>query len=316
MMSDPIRVEDLDSDWSLFQCVAWIMFRDPTIVRDSSMDSPRAATIWESAPSAIDIHIHDRPPSPENHQREAVGTGIAQDRFPPIEAVERPSEVATSTQVMMGEAGYSDLRLDIEAAWRLDQGQDTPLVLSTEKAKAVLLARLRAAKISACFHGRRLVEISRGVLAAEPSKDAGGPNLIGLTIARTQMLAQWPPVDGGLGLNVSQGMVSGSRPDDVKTKAESTTGNQSIGSNPTTADGSAMPTQGPTGKKYAPAAIVEKILTSVEGPISREELKDRVAEQGYYISRRMAENAVKHAGKARPVGRQPIHSDSPEIRRS
>ena len=193
-MSDQIRVEDLDSDWSLFQCVAWIMFRDPVIVRDSSLDTPRAATSWKSAPLEVEVRFHDDPGS----------------EFAPIEVIERDSKAAKSTKVVMGEEGYSLLRIDVEAAYRIDQGTTPAPVATSKEAQADLLAKLRAGSIQArgttendrerleilpeYWRRRSLIEGRRGVLELSANPFDRRSIWQDVTISRKQMTSTWPPV--------------------------------------------------------------------------------------------------------------------------
>ena len=168
----PPRITDLPAQWTLFETVAWIMFRDTRIVRGASLETPR-------------------PP----------GTYRAM--------VALPGEKAAIAE-LQGMEGYSRLRLDVEWAAQRLEGNEPPGPNATN-AVSDLLEKLRSGALQARatlrgesvlqemspadWRGLILHEQGRGILTAEPGQ-ATGRFWSDLTVPREDVVKLWPADTG------------------------------------------------------------------------------------------------------------------------
>jgi len=193
----PARLEDLPASWTLLETLAWIVFRDPSIVRDASLETPREATeYWEQ-----------------------VQTGGGN----------------TVLALVQGEPGISRLRLTLMRVARgtADQAPDEP---TTGQAETDLLTRLRAGDIAATgiafgdksrttiqpedWRGLRLTDDrfnSRIVIATPAAGDGGTWHSV--LLPKDRLLELWPanhaklsstgePDDPALGRSLEQASIS------------------------------------------------------------------------------------------------------------
>lgn len=160
---------DLPASWTLLECLAWIAFRDTAIVRDASLETPRAAT---------------------THWAEVNLPG-------------RESELAEIT----GDVGYGWTRLILE--WEYERARGCLIgVLAPHEAEADLLAKLRNGTITASgrtaddgalrqmhaheWRGLVLRERRSVSITAEPDQMTGQA-WHDVAIPRDDALREWPP---------------------------------------------------------------------------------------------------------------------------
>lgn len=169
------RLPDMPTRWTLLEALAWIMFRDTRTVQGASLEMPREATAY-----------------------------LAEARLPGGSAELTP---------IMGEPGYSRLRLSGEWAYHRAKGLPPP-GLEPDAADRDLLAKLRSGAIFARgrqatdvtprdmdpgdWRGLVLVEPARGEVAAEPERTTGRP-WREITIARDDAVQNWPRLGDGAG---------------------------------------------------------------------------------------------------------------------
>lgn len=167
----PARLDDLPADWTLLEALAWILFRDPSIVWDASLETPREATeYWEQ-----------------------VRTGSGD----------------TVLALVQGEPGISRMHLTLMRASR-DNADQIPNELTTSQAETDLLTRLRAGDILATgipyggksrqpmlpenWRGLRLRDDrfnSRMVIAAPVAGDGGTWHSV--LLPKDRLLELWHP---------------------------------------------------------------------------------------------------------------------------
>jgi hypothetical protein len=163
-----ITLDDLPADWTLIEAVAWIMLRNPAVVRDTAPETMRQG-----------------------------GTFYAEHRLP-----DGRREMVAET----GPPGVGLVRLTMLSAFAKSDNPGA-VVLAPDDAMAALLAALRAGKLTAHgkphgadprameprdWRGLILHEQQRGTLIAEPS-GAVGQRWWDVTLPRAAVVALWPP---------------------------------------------------------------------------------------------------------------------------
>ena len=167
----PVQLDDLPSAWTLMECIAWIMLRDPAVVRDTASETARKGAEF-----------------------------VTEHRLPNCEGV---------PALQSGEAGNGLLRLVLLVAFEKEANPDAE-IRPISDVKADLLAALRAGRISATgtrtsgedydmkprdWRGVRLVEQGRFDLLAEQT--ATGTKLWqNITIPKIQIIENWRPRSG------------------------------------------------------------------------------------------------------------------------
>lgn len=163
----PVRLDDLPADWTLIEAMAWIMLRDPAVVRDAAPETMREA-----------------------------GTFFAEHRLP-----DGRTEMIAET----GAPGVGCMRLTmLSVVAKLEN--PGAAVVAAEEAEGALLAALRAGKLSAHgrpyggdmrameprdWRGLILHEQQRGTLIAVPSMEIG-QRWWSVTLPRAAVVALWP----------------------------------------------------------------------------------------------------------------------------
>jgi len=169
----PARLEDLPAGWTLLETLAWIVFRDPSIVRDASLETPREATeYWEQ-----------------------VRTGSGN----------------TILALVQGEPGVSRLRLTLMRVAR-GIAEATPDEPATDQAETDLLTRLRAGDIAATgialgqksrttiqpeeWRGLQLADdtFNSRIVIATPAAGEGGTRH-SVLLPKDRLLELWPAND-------------------------------------------------------------------------------------------------------------------------
>jgi hypothetical protein len=163
----PVRLDDLPADWTLIEAMAWIMLRDPAVVRDAAPETMREG-----------------------------GTFCAEHRLPDG----RKEMIAEA-----GAPGVGRIRLTLlSVAAKLDN--PGAVVVAAGEAEGALLAALRAGKLSAHgkpyggdmrameprdWRGLILHEQQRGGLIAAPWMEIG-QRWWNVTLPRAAVVALWP----------------------------------------------------------------------------------------------------------------------------
>ncbi len=171
----PPALSDLPARWGLLETLAWIMFRDPAVVRDASPDTPRPAT----------------------------------DTWQEVQVPGQAPELAP----VGGEPGYSRLRLTLRWQHGAATGSIPPGLAAAE-AEADLLAKLRSGAIIARgriaeadalrnmdpgdWRGLALRDADRGEVVAE-GQDLRGLRWRDVTLARDDVVRVWSGTDAEAG---------------------------------------------------------------------------------------------------------------------
>ncbi len=166
----PVLLDDLPADWTLLECVAWIMLRDPAVVRDTAPETRREG-----------------------------GTFYAEHLLP----------TGPRMTEQTGEPGNSLMRLTALWASEKVVNPGATVWHGTD-ATEDLLAALRAGKLTARgrphggtiqamqpgdWRGLILDEQPRGTLVALPARTMG-QRWFDLTVPRAAMVALWPARHG------------------------------------------------------------------------------------------------------------------------
>lgn len=164
----PVQLDDLPSAWTLMECIAWIMLRDPAVVRDTASETARKGAEF-----------------------------VTEHRLPNGEGI---------PVLQTGEAGNRLRRLVLLAAFDKEANPDAEMRPISD-VKAGLLEALRAGRISAAgtrksgddhtmqprdWRGVQLVEQGRFDLHAEHAA-TGAREWRNITIPKIQVVENWPP---------------------------------------------------------------------------------------------------------------------------
>jgi hypothetical protein len=159
-----VTLDQLPAAWTLLETVAWIMLRDPAVVRDTAPETAR--------PGAEYVVKHCLPDGTHRATRET------------------------------GPGGNSVRRLDLQVAWTRDRDPAAEACASTV-AEDALLAALRLGRLTANaaahpmmpadWRGLRLVEHDHDGLRPERTADATQP-WPSVTLDRDAVVAIWSPL--------------------------------------------------------------------------------------------------------------------------
>jgi hypothetical protein len=157
-----VTLDQLPAAWTLLEAVAWIMLRDPAVVRDTAPETARAGA---------EIVARYRLPAGTVAATRHTGANVNSVR-----------------------------RLDLHVAWTLDR-DPTAEVCASPAAEDALLAALRAGRLTvnasphpmtpADWRGLRLVEHERDGLRPECIADRAQP-WTAVTLDRDAVVAIWP----------------------------------------------------------------------------------------------------------------------------
>lgn len=165
------RLDDLPADWTLMEVLAWMVLRDPGVVRDAAPETMRQG-----------------------------GTFLAEHSLP---------DGRTDMVADTGPPGIDMVRLT-RLATMVKLEDPTVLVLVPHEAEAALLAALRAGKLTAHgkphggdirameprdWRGLMLHEQPRGTLLALPAREIG-QRWWNVTLPRAAVVELWPPLAG------------------------------------------------------------------------------------------------------------------------